>query len=59
MIYVLSYDRPLGLLRANEEFLAAIRSLGGGWIQAMELVWLIDSELDPHEMSNLTWPYGN
>ena len=57
MIYVLSYDRPFGLLRSNEEFLGVIRSLGTRWIRPMERVWLIDSGLDPQEMANRLGPY--
>lgn len=45
MIYVITYDRPLGLLRNNSTFLDEMRSLGPYWVNPMERMWLVYSDL--------------
>lgn len=57
MIYVVSYDRPFGLLRANEAFLSQIRSLGQRYVMAMERMWLVDTNLTPQQISQRLVPF--
>lgn len=58
-IYVITYDRPLGLLRNNEQFLNAIRGLGPRSIRPMERTWMVGTNLTPDAIQQRLRPFLN
>ena len=57
MIYVIAYDRPMGLIRVHEEFLGQIRRLGNRWIAPMDQLWLVDTDLTSEQIFRLLQPF--
>ena len=57
MIYIITYDRPIGLLRGNERFLQEIRNLGSHSMRPMERTWLVASSLSIQQISDRLSPY--
>ena len=57
MIYVITYDRPIGLLRGNERLLNEIRNLGTHFVRPMERTWLVATNLSVQEVANRLTPY--
>jgi hypothetical protein len=58
-IYVITYDRPVGLLRNNEQFLNTIRSLGPRSARIMERTWLVGTNLTPDDIQKSLQPFLN
>lgn len=56
-IYVITYERPLGLLRNNEQFLNAIRTIGPHSARIMERTWLVGTNRSPDDIERALQPF--
>jgi hypothetical protein len=56
-IYVITYDRPVGLIRNNVEFLNMIRSLGPRSMRIMERTWMVGTNLTPDDIQQVLQPF--
>jgi len=56
-IYVITYDRPLGSLRRDVDFLNMIRQLGPRSARIMERTWLVGTNLTPDDIQRILQPF--
>jgi hypothetical protein len=56
-IYVITYERPGGLFRSDEQLLGMIRNLGPRSARIMERTWLVGTNLTPDGIQEVLQPF--